>query len=229
MTKYDCLIVEDEISLAESTCKYLVFSGINAKAVFSMEECLNFIHNNTTQLILLDINLGDGSGYNLCQIIREQLQIPIIFISSQTSEESILLALNVGGDDYICKPYSLPILLAKVKVVLKRQTKIVEEKEWVCFNDIRVNCEKEIVMDSEHDLVLKRMEKKLLLYLLKNRNRIVTKEELFQNVWNEAFVGEGTLNVHIRKLREKIEKNPSIPQYIITEYGKGYSFNFKED
>ncbi len=117
---YDCLMIEDEVPLAENTCKYLNLSGINAAAVSGGEGYHEFIKGNTARMILLDIKLEDGCGYNLCRQIREETKVPIIFVSCQTEEESILLGLNVGGDDFICKPYSLPILLAKVKAVLRR-------------------------------------------------------------------------------------------------------------
>lgn len=224
---YDCLIIEDEVPLAENTCKYLKLSGINAVAIFSVEEYYEFIREHSVRLILLDINLGDGCGYNLCKQIREQSQVPIIFISCQTEEDSILLGLNVGGDDFICKPYSLQILLAKVKVVLRRLSDG-QDEEIVTFGDCQVNITEEVIVKRGEEICFKRMEKKLLLYLIKNRNSLVTKEELFKEVWQEAYVGEGTLNVHIRKIREKIERNPSKPEYIITEYGKGYLFLLKE-
>lgn len=224
---YDCLIVEDEKPLAENTCKYLNLSGIRSEAVFSVEGYYEFMDANTARMILLDINLGDGCGYNLCKQIREETQIPIVFISSQTGEESILLALNVGGDDFICKPYSLPILLAKIKAVLRRYS-VKEENGIVSFGECEVNMEEETVLRKGKAVSLKRMEKKLLLHLIKNRNRVVEKEELFKEVWQEDYVGDGTLNVHIRKLREKIEENLSNPAYIITEYGKGYIFVLKE-
>lgn len=224
---YDCIIIEDEKPLAENTCKYLNLSGVSSKAVFSVEEYLEFVKDNISHLILLDINLGDGCGYNLCKQLREKSQIPIIFISAQTGEDSILLALGVGGDDFICKPYSLPILLAKVKAVLRRYSSN-EEKEIISFGEFEINMKDEMITRNKQEVSLKRMEKKLLLYLVKNRNRLIEKEELFREVWKESYVGEGTLNVHIRKLREKIEINPSSPAYIITEYGKGYIFVLKE-
>ena len=224
---YDCLMIEDEAPLAENTCKYLNLSGINAAAVSGVEEYREFIRENTARMILLDINLGDGCGYNLCRQIREETQIPIIFVSCQTEEENILLGLNVGGDDFICKPYSLSILLAKVKAVLRRFS--VGDDRVISFGECQVNMEEEILLKKGEPVMLKRMEMKLLLYLIRNRNRLVWKEELFKEVWQEAYVGDGTLNVHIRKLREKVEDNPSSPVYIITEYGKGYMFRLAKE
>ncbi len=224
---YDCLMIEDEAPLAENTCKYLNLSGINAAAVSGVEEYREFIKDNTARMILLDINLGDGCGYNLCRQIREETQVPIIFVSCQTEEENILLGLNVGGDDFICKPYSLPILLAKVKAVLRRFS--AGDDRVISFGKCQVNMEEETLLKKGEPVLLKRMEMKLLLYLIRNRNRLVEKEELFREVWQEAYVGDGTLNVHIRKLREKVEDNPSSPVYIITEYGKGYMFRLAKE
>ena len=224
---YDCLMIEDEAPLAENTCKYLNLSGINAAAVSGVEEYLEFIKDNTTRMILLDINLGDGCGYNLCRQIREETQVPIIFVSCQMEEENILLGLNVGGDDFICKPYSLPILLAKVRAVLRRYS--AGDDRIISFWECQVNMKEETLFKKGEPVLLKRMEMKLLLYLIRNRNRLVEKEELFKEVWQEAYVGDGTLNVHIRKLREKVEDNPSSPVYIITEYGKGYMFRLAKE
>ena len=224
---YDCLMIEDEAPLAENTCKYLNLSGINAATVSGVEGYHEFIKGNTARMILLDINLGDGCGYNLCRQIREETKVPIIFVSCQTEEESILLGLNVGGDDFICKPYSLPILLAKVKAVLRRCS--AGDDRIISFGGCQVNMEEETLLRKGQPVLLKRMEMKLLLYLVRNRNRLVEKEELFREVWQEAYVGDGTLNVHIRKLREKVEENPSSPVYIITEYGKGYMFRLAKE
>ena len=224
---YDCLMIEDEVPLAENTCKYLNLSGINAATVSGVEGYHEFIKGNTARMILLDINLEDGCGYNLCRQIREETKVPIIFVSCQTEEESILLGLNVGGDDFICKPYSLPILLAKVKAVLRRCS--AGDDRIISFGGCQVNMEEETLLRKGQPVLLKRMEMKLLLYLVRNRNRLVEKEELFKEVWQEAYVGDGTLNVHIRKLREKVEENPSSPVYIITEYGKGYMFRLAKE
>ena len=213
--------------MAENTCKYLNLSGIDAAAVSGVEGYHEFIKGNTARMILLDINLEDGCGYNLCRQMREETQVPIIFVSCQTEEESILLGLNVGGDDFICKPYSLPILLAKVKAVLRRCSS--GDDRIISFGECQVNMEEETLLRKGQPVLLKRMEMKLLLYLVRNRNRLVEKEELFREVWQEAYVGDGTLNVHIRKLREKVEENPSSPAYIITEYGKGYMFRLAKE
>lgn len=118
--EYDCLIIDDEKLLADSTAEYFGLFGVKAAAAYSSSECRSFFRENSAQLLLLDINLGDGSGFALCKELRETTDIPILFISARTSDDDQVIALSIGGDDYIQKPYSLSVLLAKVKAVLKR-------------------------------------------------------------------------------------------------------------
>ena len=117
---YDCLIVDDEIALAETTSEYFNMFEVKTAFVTSAGECERFLEEHETSLILLDINLGNTSGFDLCKKLRKTTQIPILFISARSSDDDVLIALNIGGDDYIQKPYTLSILLAKVKAVLKR-------------------------------------------------------------------------------------------------------------
>ncbi len=118
--KVDCLIVDDEEMLSKNTHKYFSMNGLKTEWVADWESCVDFFRDNQADLILLDINLGDSSGFDLCGYLRETTNVPILFISARTSDDDVLLALNVGGDDYIQKPYSLAVLLAKVNAVLKR-------------------------------------------------------------------------------------------------------------
>lgn len=221
MPEYDCLIVDDEEALSQSTCEYFNLFGVKTFWAADEKACFDFFSKNTADLVLLDINLKQASGFQICKKIRAATSIPILFISARTSEDDVLLALNIGGDDYIQKPYSLSILLAKVKATLKRCRGNVE---FLYFGDFQIDTAKEKLLKSGNEIKLKAMEYKLLVYLVQNKNRVVSKEELFQNVWDSGFTGDGTLNVHIRRLREKIEENPNEPQYIKTVWGKGYSF-----
>ncbi len=221
--KLDCLIVDDEMALAETTSEYFNMFGVKTAFVVSATECEHFLQENEPSLILLDINLGDESGFDLCKKLRQTSQIPILFISARSSDDDVLIALNIGGDDYIQKPYTLSILLAKVKAVLKRYGNgSSNQPEVLKFGGIQMDTELHRVIVNGIDIQLKAMEYKLLSYLVKNKNRIITKDELFQNVWGDSFVGDGTLNVHIRHLREKIENNPKDPQFIKTVWGTGY-------
>ena len=220
--KYDCLIVDDEEMLANSTKEYFNLFGVTTEAVYSYKECLNFLHDNEAELILLDINLKDGLGFNLCKEIREKTNIPILFVSSRNTDDDKIIALNIGGDDYIEKPYSLGVILAKVKAVLKRFKK----DETKDFNDghLRIDYINKIVYVDDAPVKLTSLEFKLLTYLVSNSKRLITKEELFKNVWNDGWTQDGTLNVHIRKIREAIEIDPNNPKYIITVWKEGYKF-----
>ena len=221
--KLDCLIVDDEIALAETTCEYFNLFEVKTAFVTSAEECERYLEKNEPSLILLDINLGDDSGFDLCKELRKITQIPILFISARSSDDDVLIALNIGGDDYIQKPYTLSILLAKVKAVLKRYSGgSSNQQEILGFGQIQIDTQLHRIRVNGTDIQLKTMEFKLLHYLVKNKNRIITKDELFKNVWKDNFVGDGTLNVHIRHLREKIERNPKDPQFIKTVWGTGY-------
>lgn len=221
--KYDCLIIDDEKLLADSTAEYFDLFGVKSAAVYSAEECRSFFAENTASLLLLDINLGQNSGFDLCRELREKTEIPILFISARTSDDDQIIALNIGGDDYIQKPYSLSVLLAKVKAVLKRYGK----REINGYSDERVTVDlnSRSVLVNGKAVKLTALEFKLLAYLVKNENKAVSKRELFENVWEDKFTGDGTLNVHIRKIREAIERDPSAPEYIITVWGDGYKFN----
>ncbi len=220
---YDCLIVDDEEVLAKSTMDYFNLFGVKTISLYSYNECVEFFENNTCELILLDINLGDGSGFELCKYLREQINIPILFISARNTDDDKIIALSIGGDDYIEKPYSLGVILAKVKAVLKRYKKPVFE----IYDDghIKIDFNSRDVFIDNKEIKLTSLEYKLLSYLVNNPNRLITKNELFDNVWNDKFVSDGTLNVHIRKIRELIEEDPNNPNYIITIWKEGYRFN----
>ena len=222
MAKYDCLIVDDEETLSKNTLEYFNMFGVYSYWVSDEGSCFKFLENNIVDLILLDINLGNSSGYEICRKLRVNYDIPIIFISARTSDEDVIMALNIGGDDYIQKPYSLSVLLAKVKLALKKYKGNGSDK--LIFGDFTLNQNLKKLTHIDKEIPLKAMEYKLLVYLVENKQRVITKEELFRNVWNDVITSDGTLNVHIRRLREKIEKDPNTPKHIITVWGTGYIF-----
>ena len=223
---YKCLIVDDEKELADSTAEYFNMFDIPTYCVYDAKSCMEFFDDNQADLILLDINIGDSSGFELCKKLREQIQVPIFFISARSSENDMIIALNIGGDDYICKPYSLSVLCAKVKAVLKRyESSSIEKESIVTLGDVEINLDAKTVTKAGEFVRLKSMEYKLLAYLVNNPNRVIDKDELFDKVWEDNFVSDGTLNVHIRHLREKLEDNPNEPVHIMTVWGVGYRFN----
>ena len=196
--------------------------NVKTTAVYSARECKEFFLNNSCNLILLDINLADGSGFSLCKEIREGSNIPILFISARNTDDDKIIALNIGGDDYIEKPYSLSVLLAKVKVVLKRYTNTTDIYD---DGNLKIDFKNNSVFIKNSEVKLTSIEYKLLFYLVNNKNKLVTKNELFENIWNDKFTTDNTLNVHIRKIRELIEEDPNNPKYIVTVWKEGYRFN----
>lgn len=240
--KYQCLMIDDDVTIAETTAEYFNFFDIKTAYVTGYNEAEKFLEENEVSLLLLDINLGERSGFELCKQIRAKYDMPILFISARTSDDDILTALNIGGDDYIKKPYTLNILLAKVKAILKRyenssvrqqmsdakavsedkQSTQKQEKEILIAGNIYLDTASHKLINNGNILPLKAMEYKMLLYLLENRGRVVSKDEFLKNVWEDEFIGEGTLAVHIRHLREKIEADSNSPQIIKTVWGVGY-------
>ena len=235
---YDCLIVDDEVELAKMTAEYFQMFDVTAAYVGSAKACFDFLEKNTVQLILLDINLGDGSGFEVCKKIREENIAPILFISARQSDDDVLIALSIGGDDYIKKPYSLSILLAKVKANLRRMQQIGAANQDGISADrndkddtnsdqeessvLKLDAPTMSVIYKGEKISLKAKEFALLKSLYDHRNTIVQKDTLFEEVWGDTFFSDGTLNVHIRKLREKLEEDPNNPKMIKTVWGTGY-------
>ena len=199
--------------------------GVTCAVAATSDECLSFLEENTADIFLLDINLGNESGFALCKQLREKYDTPILFISARQSDDDVLVALNIGGDDYIKKPYTLSVLLAKVKVQLKRLEAMKQlggasaqaSDEIFTIDSATMSCTVE-----GKTVQLKSKEFQLLSCLYSHRNTIVTKEQLFNEVWGDSFYSDSTLNVHIRRLREKIESDPNEPRFIKTVWGTGY-------
>ena len=238
------LMIDDDEVIAQSTAEYFNMFDVKTEYVTSFDAAVEFLDKNMVSLLLLDINLGDKSGFELCKRVREKYDMPILFISARTSDDDVLIALNIGGDDYIKKPYTLSILLAKVKTILARYEKAKEaaisaagtsisgkesqisgeSTDGVFKLDGNVSLDTnthKLTVDGEQQS-LKAMEYKLLYYLVANTGRVVTKDELLKNVWEDEYIGEGTLAVHIRHIREKIEKDPKEPEIVKTIWGVGY-------
>ena len=238
---YKCLVIDDDETIAANTAEYFNIFDISTAYVTSFEDAVSFLDKNTVSLLLLDINLGDRSGFELCKEVRRRYDMPILFISARTSDDDVLTALNIGGDDYIKKPFTLNILLAKVKAILGRYERMTEAASaapvkavpaepgrtgnttelWI-KDDMYLDTAAHNLRNNGKVISLKAMEYKMLLYFVSNRNRVITKDEFLKNVWEDEFVGEGTLSVHIRHLREKTERDPNSPDLIKTVWGVGY-------
>ena len=229
---YNCLLVDDEVDLSKMTCEYFEMFGVSCAYVEDAAHCMTFLQENQVDILLLDINLSKESGFDLCKKVREEYKLPILFISARQSDDDVLIALNIGGDDYIKKPYSLSVLLAKVKVILKRindSKDLQKEQTKTAAGGLKLLEDKFSVEIKGREVSLKSKEFALLKCLFEHRNSIVTKETLFEKVWGDSFYSDGTLNVHIRKLREKLEDNPNEPKLIKTIWGTGYILEIEDE
>lgn len=212
--------------MADSTGAYFNLFDISAQAVYSVKEFNQVYEQGKYSLLLLDVNLGDGSGFEICKELRDQGDTtPIIFISARTADHDQVMGLSIGGDDFIPKPYSLSVLLAKVRLVLKRLSKNEQGKNQYTNDSFLVDLDQCRVYINSREINLKAMEYKLLEYMINNRGRILSKEEIFEHVWEDSYTSDGTLNVHIHHLREKLEDDPQEPQYIKTVWRRGYIFD----
>lgn len=228
------LIVDDENDLCQLMKTALKKEGLTTvETAGSIQEGWHQFQAFSPQLAILDVMLPDGEGYELCRMIREVSRIPILFLSARTDEIDKILGLAIGGDDYITKPFSPKEVAYRVKAQLRRAgvySSAVEEsinqKQTTTIGSFSMNSEETEVTKDGRVLELTAKEVGLMASFMRNPNRIMSKETLFQIVWGEDFYGaDNTLMVHIRRLREKIEENPSSPQYLTTVKGLGYRFN----
>jgi two-component system response regulator RegX3 len=227
-------MIDDDEMIATATSEYFNMFGVKTSYVTSYDDAVAFLEKHDVSLLLLDINLGERSGFELCRKIRENYDLPIFFISARTSDDDVLIALNIGGDDYIKKPYTLSILLAKVKAAVARYDRLRDNPHTVrnfqqtedglvkLIGEVYLNTNIHKIIADGREITLKALEYKLLYYLFANRGKVVSKDDLLRDVWEDEHINEGTIAVHIRHLREKIEADPKEPQLIKTIWGVGY-------
>ena len=230
LENYKVLMIDDDEMIAAATSEYFNMFGVKTSYVTSYADAAVFLEKHDVSLLLLDINLGESSGFDLCRKIRKNYDLPIFFISARTSDDDVLIALNIGGDDYIKKPYTLSVLLAKVKAAVLRYDRTRDNKTFQQNEDSLVKLTGEVYLNTNihkiiangREITLKALEYKLLYYLYTNRGKVVSKDDLLRDVWEDEYINEGTIAVHIRHLREKTEADPKEPQLIKTVWGVGY-------
>jgi two-component system response regulator RegX3 len=222
------LVVEDEESFVEALVVGLKREGFRVKAARDGEEALALFDSVQPDLVLLDIMLPRMSGLDVCREIRNRSRVPIIIVSAKTSEIDTVVGLEVGADDYVTKPYRLRELVARMRAALRRVPPELDDGddvEALQVGDVRLDAGKhEVHVRGERvDLPLKEFD--VLEILLLNAGRVVTRDTLIDRVWGANYVGDTkTLDVHIKRLRAKIEHDPSAPQHIVTIRGLGYKF-----
>ena len=220
------LIIEDDITLNKGIMLTLRQNDINIKQAFTLEDSRNILKKEKIDLIILDVNLPDGNGFDFCKEIREKSTTPIIFLTACDMELDIVTGLELGADDYITKPFSLMVLRARVMVALRRlENKNSNNK--ITIGNLILDFDKMKFTKDNNKINLSKTEQKLLKMLIINKGRVLTREQLIDNVWDNdsEFVEENALTVNIKRLREKIEDNKSKPKYIKTVYGIGYIFS----
>ena len=221
MNRKRILIVDDEKDLSFIIAEMLNGCGYQAECADSAEAAYDMLSQNTFHLILLDINLPDSTGFEICRELRRVSQIPVIFASARTAENDRITGFDIGGDDYIPKPYSMKELLSRINALMRR---VYSSDEYIyTFGDVSVNISARTVSKSGRNIELAKREFDLLAALCKNKNTAIPKEKLLSDVWG-AFseVEPSTLTVHIRWLREKLEDDPAKPKYIKTVWRLGY-------
>ncbi|MBQ8924147.1 MAG: response regulator transcription factor [Lachnospiraceae bacterium] len=230
--KYKILIVDDDTDLSMLICDMLSDNGYDYLTAESLDEAYHRIGSEKVNLILLDINLPDGTGFELCQELRRVSEVPVIFASARTSEDDKVKGLDMGGDDYIAKPYSIKELMSRINSLIRRTYGFKGKNSNYTLqagkdNQIDIDTGSRMVKRTTYGecrgISLSLKEYDLLLYLCEHKSQAISKEELVNAVWG-AFseVEPSTLTVHIRWLREKLENNPSKPVFIKTVWGVGY-------
>ncbi|MGL4454203.1 MAG: response regulator transcription factor [Sarcina sp.] len=233
---YKILMIDDEKDITEILETVLKREGFNNIFTASSGiEGIELFKKIKPDIVLLDIMLTDISGYEVFNEIRKINQVPILFISAKGEEVDRLLGFAMGADDYITKPFSAKEVAFRIKARLKVfdisiNEKKIDKKEIIKFDDISINQEFYEIYKRDQRLEVTAKEFKLLIYFVNNPNRIISKEMICNEVWGENFFGyDNTITVHIRKLRMKIEENPSKPKYITTIIGLGYRFNLLKE
>ncbi|EGL82378.1 two component transcriptional regulator, winged helix family [Caldalkalibacillus thermarum TA2.A1] len=222
---YKILVVDDEKPIADILQYNLEKEGYQVLTAFDGEEAVDKALREEPDLILLDIMLPKKDGFQVCQEIRHKSQVPIIMLTAKDEEVDKVLGLELGADDYVTKPFSTRELLARVKANLRRQQQAVRTAghSWLEIGELRIYPEAYSVYKGDQLLELTNREFELLLFLAKNKGHVLTREHLLETVWGYDYYGDvRTVDVTVRRLREKVETDPSRPEYILTRRGVGY-------
>lgn len=221
------LVVDDELPIVEAVAYNLKKEGFSVLTAGDAEQCLDLARRETPDLVLLDVMLPSASGFDVCRLLRKQNDIPIIMLTARADETDRVVGLELGADDYVTKPFSMRELMARVKSVLRRslpQETVV--KEPLHSGNLIVDPDRYEVRLGSEPLALSPKEFELLRFLVTHRGQVFSRQVLLDRVWGaEAYVEERTVDVHIRWLREKIEKDPSQPKRLLTVRGVGYKFH----
>lgn len=227
MTGKRVLVVDDEKLIVKGIRFSLEQDDMKVDVAYDGEEALEMAKKNTYDIILLDIMLPKLTGFEVCQQIREFSTVPIIMLTAKDDDMDKILGLEYGADDYITKPFNILEVKARIKAILRRvEHGDGQESPTVQQGDMKLDCEGRRVYIADREINLTAKEFEVLELLIRTPNRVYSREDLLKMVWGADYPGDArTVDVHIRRLREKIEKNPSEPEYVHTKWGVGYYFN----
>lgn len=219
---YKLLIVEDDKTISDSLVGYMQKWGFNAKAIIDFNHVMEEFLEWEPHLILLDITLPFFNGYYWCGQIRKVSSVPIIFLSSASDNMNIVMAMNLGGDDFIAKPFDLSVLVAKVQALLRRTYDFTAETNVLEHKGVLLNLKDSSLLYEDHKTELTKNEFKILQILMENRGSIVSREQIMIHLWDsDCFVDDNTLTVNMTRLRKKLEEI-GVSDFIATKKGLGY-------
>ncbi len=222
------LVVDDEKLIVKGIRFSLEQDGMKVDTAYDGEEALEFARNNKYDLILLDVMLPKFTGFEVCQQIREFSNVPIIMLTAKSEDMDKILGLEYGADDYITKPFNILEVKARIKAIMRRMgTKEAKQKNdnVITLSDMKMDRESRRVFIEDKEVNLTTKEFEVLELLIMNPGKVYSRDNLLKIIWGEDYPGDvRTVDVHIRRLREKIEANPSEPKYVQTKWGLGYFF-----
>ncbi|MDE6780709.1 MAG: response regulator transcription factor [Ruminococcus sp.] len=215
------LLVEDDRQIIENLSDFLRREGFDVKNAVGQTSALELLKNNVFDIVLLDIMLADGNGFTTCSAIKSEYDLPVIFLTASGDEYSTVTGFELGADDYISKPFRPRELISRIKNILRLTG---NSGGITQLGDVSVDTVRGTASRDGKDLYLSALEYRLLLVFINNKNTILTRTQLLETIWDVAgdFVNDNTLTVYIKRLREKIEKDPQNPQIIKTIRGMGY-------
>lgn len=216
-------VLEDDEAIGIGLTYSLQNEGYDVTLAKTVSEAERILSNQDFSLHILDLTLPDGSGYDICRLIRKKGDLPVIFLTAFDDEVNVIMGLELGADDYISKPFRVKELMARIKSVLRRYNK--ENNETVVkLADVTVNTNEAKVYKNGEEIILTAMEYRLLLIFINNRGIVLSRNQLLENIWDVdgSFVNDNTLTVYIKRLRNKIEDEPNKPKIIKTVRGLGY-------
>ena len=221
------LLVEDDLSLIDGLSYSLKKQGFKINIARTVKEADSLWRNDKYNLLILDVSLPDGSGFDICKKVRQVSKVPVIFLTASDEEVSIIMGLDIGGDDYITKPFKLGVLLSRINALLRRTKDFGMADTEITSNGVTIFLLQGQAHKENTVLDLTAAEYKLLCLFMQNPEILLTKEKILDKLWdgNGNYVDDNTLAVYIRRLRTKIEADPGNPQMLMTVRGMGYKWN----